>query len=245
MEFIVRRVISSIALRGLYVAWVAILLSWIALDEVKWFHSEQNKQGDSVFSFNWHPVCMSFSVLICMSEAILAYRVYEKIYNVEHKIAKISHASLQGTALILMGLGLFFVFENHAFKSIDHLYSAHSWLGVGVAGFMALQALQGSLVYLATDVTAVRAAMMPLHKFVGLATYLTAVLVICMGLQEKSGFLKGAGACKTDPYCAPLIYANVLTLLAVCIAGLTTSMLHDFEGQSLVDETSEGYHSIR
>ena len=69
-------------------------------------------------------------------------------------------------------------------QGIKHLYSAHSWLGIAVAGFFALQGLQGMVVFLGVGggamTSSVRRAVLPLHRGVGVALYYIALLTICL-----------------------------------------------------------------
>mmetsp|Transcript_3547 Transcript_3547/g.6009 ORF Transcript_3547/g.6009 Transcript_3547/m.6009 type:complete len:254 (+) Transcript_3547:150-911(+) len=216
--------IASVFLRLFYVAWVTVMLIWISLDGLNWFDAEK-KDDKSVISFNLHPLMMSLGVLVLMSEAVISYRVYEAVHGFSHMSAKRIHSGLQLSAMIFMAVGLTIVFKNHKEKAIPHLYTAHSWIGVGVTSLMALQALGGVLAFFVNTNSNLKTLMLPVHRYTGIATYMLAVAAILMGLQEKSTFLKGSPQCASNAYCSQIIFANVLSVLAVLIAALTTSML--------------------
>jgi len=215
------------------------MLILISLDGLNWFDAEK-KDDTSVISFNLHPLMMSLGVLVLMSEAVISYRVYEAVHGFSHMSAKRIHSGLQLSAMIFMAVGLTIVFKNHQEKAIPHLYTAHSWIGVGVSSLMALQALGGVLAFFVNTNSNLKTLMLPVHRYTGMATYMLAVAAILMvltyilhvlsrftqkGLQEKSTFLKGSPPCATNAYCSQIVFANVLSVLAVLIAALTTSML--------------------
>lgn len=88
-----------------------------------------------------HPFSQTIAFPVCMTEAILAYRA-----SPGHKVArqmragrKVVHLIFHGLAVTLGLIGVIFVFMNHhcqkaheddECKSIPHLYSLHSWVGL-------------------------------------------------------------------------------------------------------------------
>lgn len=102
---------------------------------------------------------------------------------------KIIHAALHFFALLFSAIGLYVVFENHAVKNIDHLYSLHSWIGIGTMGLMVLQYVIGFVTFLAPGLSMdIRAMMMPLHRFFGLMIFCLAAGTCLLGLMEKAIF---------------------------------------------------------
>lgn len=237
-------VIATIT-RVCYLAFLAILLTWIGKLPSPWFAREK----DDVLSFNFHPLCMGIAFVVLMPEALLAYADLEERRGVSHAASKNVHAALNGGAALLLALGLVAIFTNHAGHAIPPLYSAHSWLGVATAALMGCQATAGAAVYLiparptATSLGAVgggvggsawstwpvgsetRAVLMPWHRFFGATTLVLGVATCCMGFVEKQGFTK----CAPDPtykFCPQLQLANVLAALATSAAALAVGAVY-------------------
>lgn len=221
----------SVALRILYATFCVVLLYWFSFDALNWFGFEKHNSNTEIVSFNWHALFMSLAVLVFMSEAVIAFKTMRNTCGVSHATTKAWHAACHMTALCLFVAGLSIIFTNHAQKEIKHLYSAHSWLGIGVASFMALQGVQGIVVFYTGMDSATRAAFLPVHKYFGLVIYFLSCAVICMGLQEKTSFLGNLPQCKPDVYCSEIQLANVLALLVVMIAAVTGSLVYTIGGE--------------
>ena len=103
---------------------------------------------------------------------------------------ELSWRHTQATSVLCVAAGLTVIFVNHHQKGIKHLYSAHSWLGVCIAGFFALQGLQGATVFYGLGggsvTSSVRRAVLPVHRGVGVVLYYVALLTICLVRVQPS-----------------------------------------------------------
>lgn len=215
------------ALRISYVVYMVLLFTWFTYDKLNWFNYEKSASGDNVVSFNGHPLCMSLAWIVLMSEGVVAWRYYEQNLGVSHGLAKSIHTSLQYSAVVIMSIGLAVIFKNHGDKNINHMYSAHSWMGLFVVGAMVFQILLATYAFLFTKYERFKMRVLVWHRFGGLVIYLGGVATICMGFQEKQGFI----SCD-DSYCHEKIIAAVLTMNALVVAMLTTAIFI-FEGESI------------
>lgn len=69
LDLVTMLVISlAILLRLLYASFFVVMFLWFTYDALNWFRYEKHANNTEVVSFNWHPLFMSFAVLVCMSE---------------------------------------------------------------------------------------------------------------------------------------------------------------------------------
>lgn len=139
--------------------------------------------------FNYHPVLMVGGFIFLMGEAMLVYRTCRccrRIYN------KLWHTLLHLLAMPAIAIGIVAVFDarEHAPTRVEHLYSFHSWMGIGTVGLFCLQFLVGFfsfLVLLCCDASTAsfRAALHPIHVHFGIATFVMACATTLTGLTEK------------------------------------------------------------
>lgn len=237
-----------LVMRILYLTWLGVMGYWYSLPTLNWFAMEPNPHGThDVVSFNFHPLFMSLAILCLMSEGVVSYRSV-RMYAT-HATAKLVHACCMATSVLCVGAGLTVIFVNHHQKGIKHLYSAHSWLGVCIAGFFALQGLQGATVFYGLGggsvTSSVRRAVLPVHRGVGVVLYYVALLTICLGLQEKAGFLGGTPACKADVYCKEVVCVNILVGITVAIGATVALLLTPGEDQLLRSTSDTDYGTLQ
>lgn len=88
--------------------------------------------NDTSHLFNWHPLLMTFGFVVCMSEAVMAYRAPLNP-DAPRPTRKTAHACLHASALLAALLGAIAVFKSHSLKRptpMADLYSPHSHLGL-------------------------------------------------------------------------------------------------------------------
>lgn len=140
-------------------------------------------------TFNWHPAMMVTGLLVCATEGLLAYRTlpFGKALN------KKAHMAFQSAGAFCACVGLIAVFLSH--NDVAHggvkpnLYTAHGWIGILVVTLYFAQYAVGAVAYgLQLVGLNVRAALLPLHVFLGLFCYFGAMVAACAGIAEKTGF---------------------------------------------------------
>lgn len=145
--------------------------------------------------FNWHPVLMIFSMLVCLVQGVVAYRKVK----LSHETNKILHGLWYIAGLIFASVGLKAVWKSHDHPyhadgakqtHIANLYSLHSWIGLAVVLLFCQNLIFGGLhyfnPYLAIEL---KKRYMPSHKVLGFATFGLAVAAILSGIVEKNTFL--------------------------------------------------------
>lgn len=159
---------------------------------LKWF-------GIPPKGFNWHPVTMSIGMVFLYGNCELKVQLFEKksklisstailIYRGFRFGSKITlkqmHARIHALALIFTVYGLIVAFKSH---SSPHLYSLHSWIGMGAVILFAFQYVAGLLCFLFPVVRgSFKVSYMPLHIFFGILGFILAMIACLLGICEKS-----------------------------------------------------------
>lgn len=179
------------AICAVVVAWIAVLGGGLRLSPK--IVDETTGANDTSGLFNWHPLLMVFAFVVCMGEAVLAYK--QPIINLPDRPArKTWHAALHTAAMLAGVLGLTAVIKSHTLKRPDpmnNFYSVHSFIGLTVLSLFLLQYILGVLAYLAPKFsTSNRAAFGALHAFLGLTTFTGGIAAMAIGIQEKTTFVQ-------------------------------------------------------
>ncbi|XP_032831379.2 transmembrane ascorbate-dependent reductase CYB561-like isoform X2 [Petromyzon marinus] len=165
-------------------------------------------EGDLLF--NVHPLCMVIGMVFLYGEAILIFRIFR---NEVKKSVKIIHGIVHVGALIAAIIGLVAVFDFHQTKGFPHLYSLHSWCGLGVVILYFVQWLLGFGFFLFPRAAPEsRSAYRSIHTFFGLALFVLSVATATMGLTEKLIYAIGD---RYGEYPAEGILANCLGLALI------------------------------
>jgi len=132
--------------------------------------------------FYYHPMFMVLGMIFIYGNAILVYRVFRNSKKIR---AKWLHAILNLLALILASVGLKAVFDGHNMNDKPNMYSLHSWVGLGCVILFGCQWLLGFISFLFPKLPeALRSAIMPLHRSLGMIILGLAVGAAVMGITE-------------------------------------------------------------
>ncbi|CAN0359935.1 unnamed protein product [Lampetra planeri] len=165
-------------------------------------------EGDLLF--NVHPLCMVIGMVFLYGEAILIFRIFR---NEPKKSVKVIHGIVHVGALIAAIIGLVAVFDFHQMKGFPHLYSLHSWCGLGLVILYFVQWLLGFGFFLFPRAAQEsRSAYRSLHTFFGLALFALSIATAMMGLTEKLIYAIGD---RYGEYPAEGILANCLGLALI------------------------------
>ena len=149
------------------------------------------EKGQSKLVFNWHPLLM-IAAFCFATTASLSFR-YRGFGT--RKLAKILHGVSWGTAALCMIVGLIAVFRSHNDEIsgyIANLYSLHSWMGIFVGISYLLQFFAGLFTFgipPSSFSPSFKAKMLQVHQFFGPLIYLSLLMTIMLGIQEKEGFV--------------------------------------------------------
>jgi cytochrome b-561 len=159
----------------LVIWWIQLLggLSW--------------KAGEAKQVFNWHPLLM-VTAFGFMTVASQSFRYYSWL---SRSVRKLTHAISWSVALLSALSALIAVFASHNdAKSgyIANLYSFHSWIGILVSLFYVLQYSVGLYAFYVNS-PSWKAALVVIHKYVGLYLYQGVAVAMLLGIQEKEGFV--------------------------------------------------------
>lgn len=220
------------AILGLILWWILGFIGGFALHGRELKHGQVNTLG----LFNWHPLLMTLGVLLLGSEALLAFRSKPAVLLPRPK-RKLLHMSLHLVAAALVILATVAAFLAHSVsrpKKPD-FSSGHSYLGMCALVMAGLQLIAGLWTYAYPGASVERrAALMPLHRFAGLATYGVMLAAAATGLQEKSDLVKaGQMGYVPGPYDTIMRIPAVLQLLLVAL-GLAVFYNHYNGGDSSV-----------
>ena len=145
--------------------------------------------------------------------AMLIYRVM----RIETKPRlKILHALINGASFILAMIGLIAVFGSHNNalpKPIPNLYTLHSWIGLGTFILFGLQFVAGFASFLFPGMPdGIRAMIMPLHVYGGIAIFSLSVVAVISGLNQKAVFKLGGD------YAARVPEATIMNFIGISVA---------------------------
>lgn len=208
----------------LVVHWIYTYLGGLAL-------APENKDTDSNDTsklFNWHPILMYLGFGVFMSEAVLAYQA-PVLGNLSRSTKKVVHVTAHTLASVCIVCGLVAVFKSHSLKRpmpIPDLYSPHSWLGLTTVVLGALQLCLGLYAYVWPKFhIAVRIALGPVHRFLGITTWVLALSTMAAGFQEKVTFLQTGMKLSGDQLYSDVIRIPALLMLLLFFLG-TTVLYH-------------------
>lgn len=182
--------------RVLYLTTAIVVARWcmVSLGGIHFFTAEMTKGGDRSTTklFNSHPLLMVLAYVVCMSEAIMAYKAPPSTALVRsHR--KLLHAAMHSLSAIFVSMGLYSAFQSHnlAVPPIPNMYSLHSYLGLFTAvTTLAQYAVSMAVFYYPGFPYRMRALILPIHKWLGLVVYVMGIATINVGIQEKSTFLQ-------------------------------------------------------
>ena len=210
--------------RVCYVATLVLVVSWCttSLGGIRFFTAELVKGGDRDTKklFNSHPLLMVLAYVVCMSEAILAYKAPISSMLIPLRWQrKLIHAVMHTLAAIFIVMGLYSAFQSHnlAVPPIPNMYSLHSYVGLATAIATLAQYTASVLVFYIPGMSyRVRTFLMPIHLKLGVLVYAAGIATILVGIQEKSTFLQTLG--KKYVYGSEIQTGVALGLLSIATA---------------------------
>jgi len=152
------------------------------------------EKGQAKLVFNWHPLLMILAFCF-MTVASLSFRY--RHFRLSRGTSKLLHGVGWAIGVGCMAVGLVAVFFSHNDRAsgfIANMYSLHSWVGMTVLVMYSVQFLVGvgafALPHRVLGISgASKAKILQVHKFFGPILYLSMMLTILLGIQEKEGFV--------------------------------------------------------
>ncbi|KAI3388589.1 hypothetical protein SNEBB_003802 [Seison nebaliae] len=149
-------------------------------------------RSDLTREFNYHPLFMTIGLIFFYGNSILLFRVFR---NMKKTHIKIIHATLHMAAFIFSIVGLVAVFDTHNLKEppIPNMYTLHSWIGMTTIILFTLQWMSGFVAFLFPKLSdTLRTALMPKHRFWGVAIFILSCLSALLGIMEKVTFISAS-----------------------------------------------------
>ncbi|KAJ8260289.1 hypothetical protein GJAV_G00179250 [Gymnothorax javanicus] len=174
-----------------------------------------SRPGTSLFS--WHPVCMSISFCLCMTEGILLFSNEGSPFCFKSRNGKVRlHWFLQALAVVGGATGLGFVVANKRMLERPHLATWHSVLGVGTLMATVFQAGCGVCLLFPELLQVCSHARLRLyHATCALLAYLLATVTVVMAMFTDwfQATVKGLQwyACLLLPLFPALVVMNQIT----------------------------------
>ena len=138
--------------------------------------------------FQWHPVLMVTAFVLCMGEALIAYR----ILPFEHRLQKTIHGIFMALAVASSAVGLWMIvsYHNQHTVPIDNFYNIHGILGLTTLVLFYTQWLGGFLTFVVSWMIPsfpknARALAMPYHRFVGVVLFVMCWASMLTGLLDR------------------------------------------------------------
>lgn len=166
--------------------------------------------ADPASQFNWHPLLMTIGMVYLYANSIMIYR---SLRNMRKKQLKLFHAGIHTTILLLIIIAQVAVISFHNANNIPNFYSLHSWIGIITMLIFFMQYIAGLVAFLYPGLSPpLRAAILPLHVYFGLAGFVLAVATCISGLLEKAIFVLGT---KYGALPGEAVMVNIIGLLFV------------------------------
>jgi len=155
---------------------------------------------------------------------------------------KVVHGLSWTIAAVCAAVALVAVFQSHNDLTsgyIANVYSLHSWVGITVVVFYILQWSSGLFAFgLGFGSPALKSMLIKIHKYVGPVLYQSVALTMCLGIQEKEGFVGCAYKVETQDSFGPFKHffdiplacrvSHGLGLVILIVTVLTTFAIQDF-----------------
>ncbi|KAG1663800.1 hypothetical protein FOA52_004358 [Chlamydomonas sp. UWO 241] len=165
---------------------------------------------------------LAFGVFMC--EALLAYAA-PMVESWTRPQRKRVHYSCHAAAGVCMLFGLLAAFQSHNLKlpvPMPNLYSAHSLLGMFCVLLFASQFGFGIVAYLYPQLSLpFRQSLAPLHKFVGMATWVCGLAAMATGLQEKATFTQTGKSLAGDALHSGVMRIPAIAVVLLALLGIT------------------------
>ncbi|CAJ1954207.1 unnamed protein product [Cylindrotheca closterium] len=226
---------SLIAAHALIIVLLVLMAKWVS--QLGGLPSSLRETGNAKLVFNWHPLLMilAFCFMTISSLSFRYHRYFGHYYwhqqqqQQQRTTVKLLHGIGWAVATVCMTVGLVAVFFSHNDRAsgfIANLYSLHSWVGiavlllylvqflVGVGTFTPLL-LSGGIFGNATISAASKAKILQIHAFFGPILYISMMLTILLGIQEKEGFI-GCGYKVVDNKPDMVPFQHFSKIPAVC-----------------------------
>ncbi|GFZ21372.1 hypothetical protein Acr_29g0005340 [Actinidia rufa] len=174
----------TVLAHALGVTTLSLLLVWLLH-----YREGINLDSDNASRvFNVHPFLMFFGFIFFAGEAAMAY----KTVQAERKVQKFTHMLLNLIALVLGIVGIHAAFKYHNMINLKHMFSLHSWIGMGTLCFFILQWLFGFTMFMfpRSSNSSTRERGLLYHVCAGRALLYMAICAAETGLMEKASTLK-------------------------------------------------------
>ncbi|KAL0978074.1 hypothetical protein UPYG_G00165580 [Umbra pygmaea] len=136
-----------------------------------------SRPGTSLFS--WHPVCMSFAYLLCLTEGILLFSSEGTLFCFKSRKAKVRlHWFIQALALLAAATGVGFMVASKNLSQLSHMSTWHSLLGVCTLAATVLQAACGTCLFFPKVLWLSPPRLKLYHATCGLVVYLLATVTV-------------------------------------------------------------------
>ncbi|KAG8192619.1 hypothetical protein JTE90_017184 [Oedothorax gibbosus] len=165
---------------------LALVLFWVFH-----YHGGVAWSGDGSRQMNLHYVLMIAGFIFMNGHSMLVYRTFPCFRK---PYLKAIHALLFVGAIACVCCGMWAAIDAHNDGPAPvHFYSMHAWIGLVACGLFGLQFLFGGfafVVLLCCDVATAkfRAALLPTHVTVGLATFTVAAIACLTGLMQSARY---------------------------------------------------------
>ncbi|TKR86641.1 hypothetical protein L596_011191 [Steinernema carpocapsae] len=146
--------------------------------------------GEFHGNVNIHGLFMTIGLVFFQGEALLSYRLYRH----EPKItSKIIHGSFHFAAIALVTFAMIAVVNAKNLKdaTIPHMYSIHSWIGVGIMSVYVVQLALGFLAFFFPKASRdLRRKFHPIHRTVSLISFSASLAQVLLGNQNYQSILQ-------------------------------------------------------
>lgn len=191
--------------------------------------------------FNWHTLAFTIGMIYLYGNGIIVYRFLSWMPKFQLKLI---HTAVNTLVVVFIAFGMLAVLDSHNFASPKkaNWYSMHSWLGILSMAVFVVQWAFSLVIYLYPGTpTKYRTAYMPLHIFLGIATFMCTIATALTGLFGKAKKVKNFQLLPPES-----LLLNSIALIMVVFTGLCCYLLYNnaFKYRPLQNQVSESKTSI-
>jgi len=175
---------------------------------------ERDSSGVTAGYFNWHPLMMAVAFLGLMTPATSAFEVFSLCSP--RAVNKNAHGVLQTLAVVSIAAGYAVIWDCHSVLSDTGLAnSMHSVVGYLTMAMVGTTYLMGFVLYVLKWGGSLRGSLKPLHKRMGLVSWMLGFVALLMGLTEKANGSEGSTLVLTQVITGLIVFTFAFASFAV------------------------------
>ncbi|XP_063729112.1 putative transmembrane ascorbate-dependent reductase CYB561 homolog [Symsagittifera roscoffensis] len=164
---------------------LVLLVDWLN----EYYEGYSFDKDDSAL-FSYHPIFMYIGMIFLFGNSNIVFR-FTRTIQIPKLIVKLLHGFVHALAILFICLGTYTVARRKIVFGNNPMYSSHSWYGAATIALFFIQYAFGVVAFVTPVLSeSVKAKMLPLHRFLGAATFILAFVTVMTGLTRINSFVE-------------------------------------------------------